>query len=134
MWRAWTEPTLLKQWFAPDPWKVARVTLDARPGGAFSVVMMSPEGQEMDESPGCVLIAEPQKRLVWTDGLGPEFRPKGQAFMTADITMQSSVDGTLYRIVVRHATDADRKKHDEMGFFQGWGTCLSQLDALAQTL
>jgi uncharacterized protein YndB with AHSA1/START domain len=92
-------------------WEARLDRLDARPGGAFSVVMASPGGQEMDESPGCILIAGPQKRLVWTDGLGPEFRPKGQAFMTADITMRSSAGGTLYRVVVRHTMDADRKKH-----------------------
>ena len=75
LWRAWTEPDLLKQWFAPKPWTVARVAIDPRAGAIFSVVMASPDGAEMDETPGCVLLAEPRKRLVWTDAVGPEFRP-----------------------------------------------------------
>ena len=134
IWRAWTEPDLLKKWFAPNPWTVARAAIDPRAGGVFSVVMASPDGDEMDETPGCVLRAEPQQRLVWTDALGPEFRPNAASFMTADITMRAVTGGTQYRALVRHASDADRKKHEDMGFHDGWGACLSQLEALAGSL
>jgi uncharacterized protein YndB with AHSA1/START domain len=134
LWHAWTEPALLTQWFAPKPWTVARVVVDLRAGGEFTVVMASPEGQAMEGPPGCVLLAEPQRRLVWTDAMGPGFRPSAESFMTADITMQAVAGGTSYRALVLHKSDADRKKHEEMGFLDGWGTCLNQLEALAQLL
>ena len=43
VWRAWTEPELLKVWFTPRPWTVSRAELDVRPGGSNLVVMRSPE-------------------------------------------------------------------------------------------
>lgn len=134
LWRAWTEPALLVRWFVPRPWTAARAVVEPRPGGAFSVVMVSPEGQEREESPGCILLAEPERRLVWTDALAPGFRPKAGGFISADITMEPVPGGTRYRALVLHASAAECRKHEEMGFLHGWGTALDHLEALAAGL
>ena len=44
--KAWTDPELMKQWFAPKPYTTPRVENDVRAGGSSLVVMRSPEGQE----------------------------------------------------------------------------------------
>ncbi|WP_052341647.1 SRPBCC family protein [Salinarimonas rosea] len=134
LWRAWTQPALIERWFAPAPWSVSRAAVEPQPGGTFTVVMASPEGAVMEEKPGCVLVAEPERRLVWTDAMGPGFRPGASPFMTVEITMRAVDGGTLYRALVLHRTPDDRKAHDDMGFAPGWNACIDQLDALARTL
>jgi hypothetical protein len=50
LFRAWTEPPLLKQWFAPQSHTTPSAELDVRPGGSGLVVMRSPEGQDPPRS------------------------------------------------------------------------------------
>ena len=129
VWKAWTEPEHLKQWFCPAPWSVARCEIDLRPGGLFHTVMQSPDGQEVDNPPGCYLEVIPGRRLVFTDALGPGFRPNAETFMTAIIEFEDHPGGTLYRAIAKHASPEGRQQHEDMGFYSGWGTALDQLVA-----
>ena len=54
VWRAWTEPQLIKQWFCPLPWKTVDAEVDVRPGGIFRTTMQSPEGKAFPNT-GCYL-------------------------------------------------------------------------------
>lgn len=141
VWRAWTEPELLKPWFCPLPWKTIDCEIDLRPGGIFRTTMQSPEGQEFPNS-GCYLEIIPQTKLVWTNALLPGFRPSLPAatcgsndanFMfTAMIELADHASGTRYSATVIHADEAGCKKHEAMGFEGGWGTALDQLVALVK--
>ena len=131
VWRAWTEPELLTQWFTPKPWETPVVEVDLRPGGKFHTVMRGPGGEENDNT-GCFLEVKPNERLVWTGALGPGFRPQtGPLLFTAIIELErTSSGGTRYRAVAMHLDPAMRKEHDEMGFHDGWGAVFDQLVAL----
>ncbi len=129
VWRAWTEPDLLKQWFTPAPWRTTLAELDVRPGGGFRTVMEGPNG-ERNDSTGCYLEVIPGKRLVWTDALSPGFRPSAQAFMTGIVQFTDVDGGTRYTAIARHANVATKKQHEDMGFHHGWGAALDQLVAL----
>lgn len=134
VYRCWTEPALLKQWFAPKPFSVASVESDLRPGGGSTVVMRSPEGQEFP-NPGIYLEIVPNERLVFTDAFTPGFIPAGEPFMVAVITFEDLPGGkTKYTAKARHWNAAAKAKHEQMGFHQGWGLCADQLEALAKTL
>jgi uncharacterized protein YndB with AHSA1/START domain len=75
VWRAWTDPEKLKQWFCPRPWRTVECQIDLRPGGLFRTVMQSPEGEAMEPNTGCYLEVVPNELLVWTGALEPGFRP-----------------------------------------------------------
>lgn len=134
VYRCWTEPELIKRFFAPAPGWVPEVNVEPWPGGTFRVVMEFEEHGLMDGPPGCVLIAEPGKRFAWTDALGPLFRPRDDGFFTADIHFIEKDGGCEYRVIARHGNAEAAQKHSDMGFESGWGTVADQLAALAVTL
>jgi len=126
VWKAWTTPELMRPWFCPRPWTTIDVEIDLRPGGIFRSVMRSPEGQEFPNI-GCYLEVVPNERLIWTDALLPGSRPSAEPFFTAVLTFEPSGKGTRYVATAIHRDEAGRKKHEEMGFHQGWGTVVDQL-------
>lgn len=133
VWEAWRNPEHLAKWWAPEPVKTEVRALDLRPGGAFDTLMTLPDGTEIGGE-GCFLdIAEPE-RIVFTDALRGGWRPNEEAFFSAVITLDSHADGTLYTARALHKNAADREKHRDMGFLDGWSTSLAQLDRLVGTL
>ena len=133
LYRCWTEPALMKQWFAPKPYETPVVEVDVRSGGANLIVMRGPDGQDMPNR-GMYLEVVPNERLVFTDAFTEAWQPSAKPFMTAILTFEPQGDKTLYTARVRHWTVEDREAHEKMGFHQGWGICTDQLAALAATL
>jgi len=126
VWEAWTSPESIKHWFCPKPWTIVSCEIDLRPGGAFTSVMRSPEGEDFPNV-GCYLDIVPLRRLIWTDALLPGFRPAPKPFFTGGILLESVGSGTRYTAVAIHGDEATRKSHEDMGFHGGWGTVLDQL-------
>ncbi len=133
VWAAWTQPEHMRHWFTPAPWTLADCEVDLRPGGMFRTVMRGPDGEE-HASDGCYLDVRPNRRLAWTDALLPGYRPAAEPFLTAIISMEPHGTGTRYVALALHRNVADRKRHEEMGFHEGWGTVLDQLVAYAKTM
>ena len=131
--RAWTEPELLIQWFAPLPWTTPRAELDVRPGGANMIVMRNPEGEDFPNA-GVYLEVVKNERLVFTDAYTRAWEPSAQPFMTVILTFENIGGKTRYTARVRHWSAADRERHEQMGFHQGWGQCADQLAELLQRI
>jgi uncharacterized protein YndB with AHSA1/START domain len=128
VWTAWTTPKHLREWFVPKPWSITDVEIDLRPGGMIRFVMRSPEGQDFPNI-GCYLDVVPNQRMIWTDTLLPGYRPSENPFFTAILSLEAQGNGTRYTAVAVHRDEAGRKKHEEMGFHQGWGTVADQMVA-----
>ena len=133
VWKAWTVPEHIVKWFTPKPWGTKSAEVDLRPGGKFNIVMLSPEGEEFPNV-GCILEVVPNRRLVTTDALTEGYRPSGKPFMSAIIELMPAGKGTLYRATAIHLDEAARKKHEEMGFHNGWSAALDQLVAHAKKM
>lgn len=130
LYAAWTQPELLKQWFAPRPYTTPVAEFDLRPGGRSFVVMRSPDGAEIP-CPGIFLEVVPNRRLVSTDAYMVGWIPSEKPFMTLDLSFEPvGTSQTRYTAIVRHWTVADRESHEQMGFHTGWNQCADQLTEL----
>jgi len=129
VYRAWTDPELLKQWFAPKPYTTPIVEIDVRPGGSAYFVMRGPDGKDLPNR-GVYLEVVPNEKLVSTDAYVAAWEPSEKPFMTLILTFEDEGGKTRYTARVRHWTVADREAHEKMGFHEGWGLCTDQLEAL----
>jgi uncharacterized protein YndB with AHSA1/START domain len=129
VYRAWTEPELMKQWFTPRPWTTPVVETDVRPGGSNYILMRGPDGSEFPNR-GIYLEVVPNERLVFTDAYTGAWEPSQKPFMTVVLTFENEAGKTRYTARVKHWTVADREAHEKMGFEAGWGKATDQLEEL----
>jgi uncharacterized protein YndB with AHSA1/START domain len=72
VWRAWTEPEELVQWWGPPGWStpLETVTMDVRPGGDFRLTSVSDDGVEMPVVGVYREVVEPERLVLDEPGEG----------------------------------------------------------------
>ncbi|MGE0627768.1 MAG: SRPBCC family protein [Hyphomicrobiaceae bacterium] len=130
VWKAWSIPEHLARWWIPAPIECRVIKLDLRPGGGFETRMREGNGDWKPHVEACFLEVVPNQRLVWTTCLSEGWRPtEPWLALTAVISFEEEGKGTRYSARVMHKSAADSRKHDELGFSEGWGTAIDQLAA-----
>jgi uncharacterized protein YndB with AHSA1/START domain len=66
--KVWTEPEHIKNWWGPKPFTAPRCEVDLKPGGDYIYVMRSPDGQEFPVQGKFKEIVKNEK-LVYTDDM-----------------------------------------------------------------
>jgi len=125
VWRAWTEPEQLAQWFGPRgiSTPLDKIRMDLRPGGQASLVMVDDASGVEYLNTGTYLEIVPPERLVWkddgfSDGTGPG---------TVTVTLRDLGGKTELTVhVVADFTETMRAQAEV-----GWG---SSFDKLAESL
>ena len=129
----WTTPEHLIHWFVPSPHRVTACELDVRVGGRFNTTF-DVDGNIMENN-GVYLEVIPNEKLVFTDTYTEGWKPAREPFMTAILTFEDAGEGhTHYTAIARHRTKDAAENHRQMGFHDGWGTVVDQLEAYAQGL
>lgn len=133
IWECWTMEKHIPHFFIPAPHKVTSCEIDLRVGGRFNTTF-DVDGAVMDNK-GVYLEVIPQEKLVFTDTYTESWKPAPDPFMTAILMLADAEGGgTTYTAIARHRSSEARQSHEEMGFFDGWGTVVTQLEAYAKTL
>jgi uncharacterized protein YndB with AHSA1/START domain len=134
LFRCWTDPKLIVQWFTPPPWKTIHAETDVRSGGSSYIVMKGPDGTEVPNR-GVYLEVVKNEKIVATDAYTKAWEPSAKPFFTMILTFEDAGPGkTKYTARALHWTKEDKDAHEKMGFHAGWGVATDQLAAIAAKL
>lgn len=131
VWKAWTEPEMLDQWWAPKPWKAITTKMDFREGGTWLYYMQGPEG----ERHYCICeykTIEKGKRFTGKDAFTDEEGKINKDLPQTewDVNFQNKGDTTTVEVKLSFATEEAMKQTLEMGFKDGFAAAHENLDAL----
>lgn len=134
LWECWTTPEHIRNFFVPRPHQVTSCEIDLRVGGRFNTTF-EVNGAEMENN-GVYLELIDGEKLVFTDGYREGWKPAPDPFMTAIVLFEDhhGPSSTKYTAIARHRSPEARRSHEEMGFYDGWGTVVDQLEAYAAGL
>jgi len=131
VWKAWTEPEILDQWWAPKPWKAVTVAMEFREGGRWLYYMQGPEGERHYCRADYTSIV-PNESFSVDDAFCDE---NGNTLTDMpsthwDNTFARSGTGTRVEVLLTFSSEADMNKIIEMGFREGFASAHNNLDAL----
>lgn len=87
VWRAWTEPEHLAQWFGPNGFTTTIHSMDVRPGGVSRYTMHGPDGTDYPNRVVYREVVKPE-RLVYMLGDDVDDDP-GAFHVTVDFTEEN---------------------------------------------
>ncbi len=118
---AWTDPTLLMQWFGPENVVTQEVAVDARVGGGFRVVMLEDTGERHEVSGTySEVIANEKLVFSWSWITTPE------RVSQVSVTFKPDGAGTILTLLHEQLFDEQAVK----GHTHGWTGSLAKLEAL----
>jgi uncharacterized protein YndB with AHSA1/START domain len=140
VWKAWTEPERLKQWWSPKGFTTHTCKVDLRPGGVFLYGMTAPDGRAMWGKFVYRKIEAPKRLefiVSFSDPKGGVTRHPSSPGWPLEIlsTVSFEEQGGKTKVTVQwsphNATEEERKTFDEgrASMQQGWTGTLDQLTA-----
>jgi uncharacterized protein YndB with AHSA1/START domain len=139
--RAWTEPQHVARWWGPRGMTTPVRQMDVRPGGAYRIVMRSPEGVDYPMKGIYREVVRPERIVYtadlsehpreWHDLVNPD-RRKDEPFKEILNTITFEQQGGKTKVTIRmdFESEARRDSYAKLGMSQGWSQSLEKLDEL----
>ncbi|MEH2447796.1 MAG: SRPBCC domain-containing protein [Nostoc sp.] len=131
--KVWTDPKHVVQWWGPKGFTTRVTELDLRPGGKWRYVMIGLDGTEYPVK-GVFREIVPFERIVTSDEFDEGFEKVMNADLPRGIVMTALFEdlgsNTKLRLRIMHESAEDRRKHEEMGVIEGWNSSFDCLDEL----
>lgn len=140
VWRAWTEPELMKKWWGPKEFTVPACEIELREGGSFLYCMRSQEGKDFWGT-GTYREINPPKRIVVTDSFAdPEGNVVPATYYGMSpglpkellLTVTLEQDGEKTQLILGHEGMPSGKDSDDAR--DGWNQSLDKLEDLLKSM
>jgi uncharacterized protein YndB with AHSA1/START domain len=143
VWRAWTEPELVKKWWGPKDFTAPEAKIDLRVGGKYLYAMRGPAGSQWDKvmwSGGEFKEIVPMEKIVaedyFTDDKGNRVSPSSYGMgtmpeiMHVTVTFQDAGPGKT-KLTIQYAEEIpdDHRK----GMEDGWGSSLDKFAKVVES-
>ncbi|HEX3797691.1 MAG TPA: SRPBCC domain-containing protein [Verrucomicrobiae bacterium] len=146
VWKAWTDPKHMAQWWGPHQFTNPVCQMDVRPGGEYRIVMRAPDGTEYPGKGIFHEVVKPERLVMtmdhselppaWHDLVNPERDktkpPQLDSVMT--ITFESIGGKTKLTVRSRFESMAIRDAMKKMGMTEGWSQSLERLTDLLKKM
>jgi uncharacterized protein YndB with AHSA1/START domain len=124
VWEAWTNPDHVIQWWAPLGMPIKVEKHEFKVGGKWKYSMPMPDGSQFI-SEGTYLEIEPHKKIITT----ADFKPMTEG-VELHVLFEANGDKTNFTFSVVHATEDYAKQQEKMGFYNGWGSAFTRMEAI----
>ncbi len=142
VYKVWTEPEHIKNWWGPGPFTAPRCEVDLQVGGGYIYVMRSPDGQEFPVQGEFIEIVKNEK-LVYTDDMykqadfwkmmiGGKVGPDvdfSTVQLIVTVTFEDQGAKTKFTLVTRFVTNGLRDAMAGMQMAEGWTSSLEKFAA-----
>jgi uncharacterized protein YndB with AHSA1/START domain len=132
VWRTYTEPELIKRWWAGRRGQVTSVEVDLRVGGRWRYVMQANGGFEVAFH-GEYREIVPPERLVDTEAFEGIPDPDANAALCT-LTLTEKDGRTYSELLVEHRDQAGRDAHINSGMEGGMQEAMDALEQVAAAL
>ena len=131
VWKAWTDPEHVAQWWGPRGMSARVDELDLRPGGTWRYALLGPNGYEMPQS-GVFREVVPPELIVTTAEF--EVGMDAPQRMVLAYRFEDLGDKTKLTMTITHASADERREHEAMGVVEGWNSNFDSLVDYIPTL
>lgn len=143
VWKAWTEPEMIKKWWGPQGFTAPSIKVDLKVGGKYIFAMKGPEGSEWDKvmySAGEFREIVPNEKIISTDYFSDENGnkmspsdygqdPNSPSEMEVVITFEDVEDGKT-KLTITYPKPESEEQFQAMlksGMKEGWNSSLDKL-------
>lgn len=144
VWKAWTDPEMIKKWWGPEGFTAPSIKIDFREGGKYIYAMQGPKGSEWDRvmySSGVFKEIIPHEKIVSTDYFsdenGNKIKPSDEGQdenfpteMSVTITFDEREDGKT-KLTIFYPKVENEAQYEAMlksGMKEGWSSSLDKME------